>query len=197
MSLINQWHKTLRTRPRVCGAIKLAARIAIVAIALALYTLSIRSACEKRAEARYEQKLSDYIAESSAAAQTEEESPYEIWVKKDAELVARVLYGVKDNRESDLRTYCWCIFNRVDNPTFPNTLDEVVDQPNQWMRYSPNNPVLESLYQIAYNEVKVWRLGQHRPVSNEYVFMNWTPTDICLRDSFRESSGTHYWRMER
>lgn len=195
MSKINQWHKTLRTRPRVCKVVQWAIRATLIVIALAFYTSGIRSSCEKKAEAQYEEKLREYIAESTRTAEATEEDPIDAWIQRDAELVARVLYGVKDNRESDLRTYCWCIFNRVDNQTFPNTLEEVIDQPNQWMRYSANNPVLESLYQIAYVEVQTWRLGQHRPVSNEYVFMNWTPTDICLRDNFRESSGTHYWRM--
>jgi hypothetical protein len=139
------------------------------------------------------QEFQDYL-DQQEAARAASEDPLEAWIKRDAEAVARVLYGVKDNSDKDLKTYCWCVFNRVDNPSFANSLEEVVSQPDQWMRYSPNNPVLESLYQLAYTEVKNWRTGEHRPVSNEYVFMNWTPTDICLRDSFRESSRTHYWR---
>lgn len=195
METINRWHRELRARPLARKILSVVCKLVLILIALSVYAASVNRYYEQKAEIRFQRKLQEYAeAEEQAAKEMAEQDPLEIWIKQDAEVVARVLYGVKDNKREDLRTYCWCVFNRVDNPAFPNTLGEVVDQANQWMRYSPNNPVLESLYQIAYTEVKAWRTGEHRPVSNEYVFMNWTPTDICLRDNFRESSGTHYWR---
>lgn len=112
----------------------------------------------------------------------------------EAELLAKVLYGVKENDTDDLRTLCWCVFNRCDNPAFLNDLTEIINQPSQWMQYSPDNPVLENLYQIAREELDAWRSGAHRPCSYDFVFMNWSPSDICLRDAWREGSKTHYWR---
>lgn len=128
------------------------------------------------------------------AMQQNEEDPYSVRLDEEAELLAKVLYGVKDNNSDDLRTYCWCVFNRVDNPSFSDTLEGVIAQPNQWMRYSPDNPVITSLYQIAKAELDKWHTDSKRPVSSDYVFMSWRYDDICLRDSFKENSRTHYWR---
>ncbi len=146
----------------------------------------------------YEGWFDEYKAEQEAVAlKAIQEDPYTIQLNNEAEMLSKVLYGVKDNDSDDLRTYCWCVFNRVDNAAYPNTLSEVISQPNQWMRYSEVNPVVEYLYQIAREELDKWHTGTRRPVSNEYVFMKWSGDDICLRDSFNETSRTRYWRYNQ
>lgn len=150
---------------------------------------------EERMAAVYAQELQDYKDEQERLAEVAAaENPYTKQLNAEAESLARVLYGVKDNDESDLKTYCWCVFNRVDNNSYPSTLEDVIAQPGQWMRYDETNPILEDLYQIAREQLDEWHLNSHRPCSSDYVFMNWSATDICLRDNFYEGSGTHYWR---
>lgn len=113
----------------------------------------------------------------------------------EAEAISRVLYPVRDNSETDLRTYIWCIFNRVDNSSreFQNTLQDVIDAPGQWMGYLPSNPVLEDLYQIAVEEVVVWHEG-HRPVTDDFVFAEWSPKEIVLRNTWDYTRETKTWR---
>ena len=112
----------------------------------------------------------------------------------EVELIAKVLYGVRNNNENDLRTYAWCIFNRVDNKLYPNTIEEVVNQPQQWMAYSPDNAVVDYIYQIAMDEYTSWKTG-HRPVTDDFVYMNWTPASITLRNNWKDGSLTSYWRF--
>ena len=116
-------------------------------------------------------------------------------MREDAKEIARVLYGVRSNNTADLRTLVWCVLNRVDNKAYPNTIAEVVAQEHQWMGYSSDNPVLDDLFNIAYGELEIW-YGGIRPCSPDYVFMNWTPSEITLRDTFEFSSKTHSWRVE-
>ena len=116
-------------------------------------------------------------------------------MREDAKEIARVLYGVRSNNTADLRTLVWCVLNRVDNKSYPNTIAEVVAQEHQWMGYSDSNPVLDDLFNIAYGELEIW-YGGIRPCSPDYVFMNWTPSEITLRDTFEFSSKTHSWRVE-
>ena len=178
----------------------------LVAVAvIAVYTASVwgiaswrsRVKTEERMATVYAQELQDYKDEQKRLAEEAVATdPYLKQLDLEAEQMARVLYGVKDNDDDDLRTYCWCVFNRVDNNSYPSTLEDVIAQPNQWMRYDPTNPVLEDLYQIAYEQLDAWYSNSHRPCSSEYIFMNWSPTDICLRDNFHEGSGTHYWRYK-
>ena len=145
-----------------------------------------------KAVADYKAYLSEIETERVRAEYAAVE-PYERQLNEEADMMAKVLYGVKDNDNDDLRTYCWCVFNRTDNPSFPSSLADVIGQPNQWMRYSEDNPVLENLYQLAREQLDAWH-SQRRPVSNEFLFMNWTEKDIVLRDNFKEGSQTHYWR---
>lgn len=175
----------------------------VAAVAVAVYTTLVwgvaswqsRVKTEERMAAVYAQELQEYKEEQEQARAAQEVAdPYLEQLNSEAESLARVLYGIKDNDESDLKTYCWCVFNRVDNSSYPSTLEDVIAQPKQWVQYDPENPILEDLYQIAYEQLDEWYSNSHRPCSSEYVFVNWTPNDICLRDNFREGSGTHYWR---
>ena len=168
----------------------------ILVLVIIAYTIVVGRVAQAKALKVYEGWLEDYRLERMAIDQANADAdPYTLQLNAEAESLAQILYGVKDNDKDDLRTLCWCVFNRVDNPAFPNTLEDVISQPQQWMRYDAENPVLEDLYQIAREQLEAWRSDAHRPCSSDYVFMSWTPSDICLRDAWREGSGTHYWRM--
>jgi hypothetical protein len=119
-------------------------------------------------------------------------------IELEAEYIAKVLYGyytVANHAVSDFRAIVWCIINRVEHYSHPDTVAEVCDQPNQWMGYSVNNPVLQDLYDIALTELKIWHNGGHRPMNNSYVFLTWSSSEILLRDTFEEGRNTNYWRM--
>lgn len=168
---------------------------ALLICAVVVYTLVISRAAEAREARKYEAWKQEWIAQQEEAARAAHEAdPETVRLNSEAGMLARVLYGVRDNDSDDLRTLCWCVFNRVDNPSYPSTLYEVIAQPGQWMRYSPENPVLESLFQIAREQLEAWHNSARRPVGNEYVFMAWSSDDICLRDSFAVGSKTRYWR---
>lgn len=117
-------------------------------------------------------------------------------IEREAEYIAKVLYGTAANHaDSDKRAVVWCILNRVEHHSHPDTVVEVCEQPKQWMGYSSSNPVLENLYDIALAELKIWHSGGHRPMNNSYVFLTWSSNEILLRDTFEENRNTNYWRM--
>lgn len=182
----------IKENKRTMWCLRYAAKWTLVILLIALYTVVIYRVAYQKARADYENKME--IELENAAEETAPVDPYEAQLDAEAEILAKVLYGVKDNDNDDLRTYCWCVFNRVDNAAFPSTIEDVIAQPNQWMRYDQTNPIIESLYQMAREQLNEWHSNSHRPVSNEYVFMKWSNNDICLRDNFYEGSGCHYWR---
>lgn len=117
-------------------------------------------------------------------------------IELEAEYIAKVLYGTAINHaDSDKRAVVWCILNRVEHYSHPNTIAEVCEQPKQWMGYSDSNPVLDELYDLALEELKTWYSGGHRPMSNEYIYLSWSSKEILLRDTFEENRNTNYWRM--
>lgn len=117
-------------------------------------------------------------------------------IELEAEYVAKVIYGMDRNHaDSDRRAIVWCILNRVEHYAYPDTIAGVCEQPKQWMGYSPDNPVLTDLYNLALEELKIWYSGGHRPMGNQYIYLTWTSKEILLRDTFEENKKTNYWRM--
>lgn len=115
-------------------------------------------------------------------------------IQAEAEAIAKVLYGnALNNSERDQTTLVWCVLNRVDHTGYPDTVEEVCKEPSQWMGYSDNNPIIQSLYDIAYKELTTWHNG-YRPVTNQYVFMSWSSKEIKLRDTFESTKNTRYWQ---
>lgn len=195
---IHKLFDKIRGNRKLCWFIALGAKYLLVVLVLIAWTIAAARFGQKKALAQYEVWLEEYKVEQAEAARLAvENDPYTIQLNEEAEMLARVLYGVKDNKTDDLKTYCWCVFNRVDNSHYPDTLEDVIAQPQQWMRYDPTNPVLENLYQIARDQLDSWHTDSHRPVDSNYVFMNWSSKDICLRDNFNDGSGTHYWRWNQ
>ena len=71
----------------------------------------------------------------------------------------------------------------------------VCEQPKQWMGYSEDNPVMESIYDMVLEILKTWHNNGHRPMGKEFVFLSWSSKEILLRDTFTESKDTRYWRI--
>lgn len=148
--------------------------------------------------AEYENQISDLqTAQEQAIQNLREEyenlTPEEV-IQKEAEYIAKVLYGTaKNNSERDQRTVVWCILNRVDNSAYPNTIQEVCEQASQWMGYSTDNPILNELYQIALTELQTWH-NNYRPVSSDYIYMSWSSQNIVLRDTYEKKDNTRYWQ---
>lgn len=117
-------------------------------------------------------------------------------IEREAEYIAKVIYGTARNHaDSDKKAVVWCILNRVEHHSHPNTIAEVCEHPKQWMGYSNENPVLTELYDLALAELKTWYSGGHRPMSNDYIYLTWSSKEILLRDTFEENRNTNYWRM--
>ena len=191
-------YAAIKANKKLCWYLSLACKYIAAVLVLVLCGFIGARIGQRKALETYAVWLDEYKAEQEMlAVKAVEEDPYTIQLNSEAEMLAKILYGVKDNKTDDLRTYCWCVFNRVENKAFPDTLEDVIAQPNQWMRYDATNPIIESLYQIARQELDKWHSDSHRPVSSDYVFMNWSKSDICLRDNFYEGSGTHYWRYNQ
>lgn len=113
----------------------------------------------------------------------------------EAEHIAKVLYGTAQHHSTDgQRAVVWCILNRVEHASYPDTVIEVCEQPQQWMGYSEDNPVVEELYDVALDVLKTWYNNGHRPVGPAYIYLSWSSDEIVLRDKFEEK-GAHYWRI--
>lgn len=182
--------------------------VLIIALAIMITAISQRAKYEKQIKeinANHEaemESLRDELYENYVSQMAELERYYEYGgdvtqIELEAEYIAKVIYGTARNHaDSDKKAVVWCILNRVEHYSHPNTVAEVCEQPKQWMGYSSDNPVLDDIYDLALAELKTWHNGGHRPMSNEYIYLSWSSKEIILRDAFEENKNTNYWRMK-
>ena len=79
--------------------------------------------------------------------------------QEEIEMIAKVLYrearGVED--KDQVAAVAWCILNRVDHPNHPDTIKEVITQPEQFA-WIGETPVEEWLLELANDVVYRWCL---------------------------------------
>lgn len=148
---------------------------------------------------KYEQDLQDYkdtiAAERQAEYEASEAASRKTTIESAATEMAKAFEGIKGITENpdSLRTYGWNMAFRVSSREYPNTFEEVISQKNQYMGYSPGNPVIEKKYQIALEVVTAYYNGTW-PVSNDFLYAEWDRTGkIILRDEYLAGRSTNYW----
>ena len=140
----------------------------------------------QEAENRYNNMVAEYEARLNMPI---EEDNY----NAEAEYIAKLLYGqARYNSPEAQKAIAWLIINRVESPYYPNSVQEVVEQPSQWMGYNDNNIIEDRLYEVALTAVNDWHNGAHRPFSADFLYMVWTSDEITLRTTFEETHGTQY-----
>lgn len=140
----------------------------------------------QEAENRYNNMVAEYEARLNTSI---EEDTY----NAEAEYIAKLLYGqARYNSPEAQKAIAWLIINRVESPYYPNSVQEVVEQPSQWMGYNDNNIIEDRLYEVALTAVNDWHNGAHRPFSADFLYMVWASDEITLRTTFEETRGTQY-----
>ncbi len=185
-----EWYASNRRGCRILMLVLLSSMLVVTV----LLNISDKIEAEKQAELKMIAERTDAMLNTDPVP---EKVPQEYI--EEAELLSRVIYGIRGNSEDDMRTHIWCIFNRVDIKTGEfsktNTLDEAVNKPGQWIFFEPDYeyPVVESLYQIALEEVKKWH-DEHRPCAPDFVYEEWSQDEIVLRTTWEYEKNTKVWR---
>lgn len=111
--------------------------------------------------------------------------------------LAQTLYGeCRGCSELQQRAVCWCVFNRVDDSRFQDSIIEVVSAPNQLQGYSSSNPVWENLYEVAYSCMVDWHNGENRVLDEDMCwFSGWNRINH-FRNAWLTSEATKFWEEE-
>lgn len=158
----------------------------------------VRKETEDRLAAEYAAQLEAYKAEQARQIQAEYfltgEASREAAMNQEADAIARAIGPMKTKRMK--MTMCWNILARVDNPAYPGSVKEVVEQPQQWMFYTADNPIREDDREIALRQLRMWHEGRYPSgLTAEMVYAEWSENDYVLRDTWEKTSSTNYWRM--
>ena len=96
--------------------------------------------------------------QTEAPEQTESPVYYEMYfTEDDVAAMAKMLWGEARGCTQDNQIKCaWVVCNRVDDDRFPDTIQGVLGQPNQFHGYSESFPVTDELYSIAFDVLTRW-----------------------------------------
>lgn len=111
----------------------------------------------------------------------------------EVEMLARTIWGEARGIPSDMEkaAVVWCILNRVDAEGWPDTVAEVVTQPNQFAGYSPDYPATEELKALAADVLTRWEREKleggdvGRVLPAEYTFFTGDGTHNHFRTEYR------------
>lgn len=157
--------------------------------------LEVTQELSQKYEQEYQSKLAQFIEQWEADHVIPEDVALQHKMEAEATIMAQAAYGVRNVAGSinDITTYYWCMLCRVNNKIYPSTIEDVLIQPNQWMGFSTDNPVLEEYYQAALEQLNTFYNG-HLPVDESFVFCEWNNTGkFMLRNDYNATKTTDYW----
>lgn len=157
--------------------------------------LEVTQELSQKYEQEYQSKLAQFIEQWEADHAIPEDVALQHKMEVEATTMAQAAYGVRNvaGGINDIATYYWCMLCRVNNKIYPSTVEGVLAQPNQWMGFSTDNPVLEEYYQAAIEQLNTFYNG-HLPVDESFVFCEWDNTGkFMLRNDYKATKTTNYW----
>lgn len=182
--------------------------IAILLVALGIsviaWGLDIRT--RKQAASMTATALASYQAEQQAEADARAREEELAAMSEDsirqrmATALAKVYFGADKFRtkygytKEDFDTLGRCVANRVENKQYSDDFFEVINQKDQWVGYYDTNPVLEDYYNWAMDFITAWRTETIKPVGNDYLWAEFTPNGIFLKNDFRADGYARRWR---
>ena len=118
------------------------------------------------------------------------EPEYEMYfTEADVIALAQMLYGEARGCTVDNQMKCvWCVLNRVDDVRFPDTIQGVLSQPNQFYGYSPDFPVWDELKEVARDVLTRWSLEKQGATVEREL-----PNTYCWFTGF---NGSNHFREE-
>ena len=130
-----------------------------------------------------------------------EETPkYEI-DRSDVEMLARLTWGeARGCTTTEQAAVMWCVLNRVDSedPLFPDTIQEVITQKNQFHGYNINNPIWPELEDLARDVLMRWLTNEEgRVLPLEYCWFSGDGLHNYFRDDYGLNKANIWdWSLE-
>ena len=153
-------------------------------------TKSINEQAEQRIAAIEQRYQSELAAAQTAGSTTQ--STQQSQYSADAEYIAKVVAGCATYYSENVqRAVAWCVLNRVDSALYPDTIEEVCEQANQWQG-DENAPLIDSIGQVCQDVIDTWQSGGVRDIPRECVFLRMTEDGVELRTEF---TGGNTWNV--
>ena len=183
----------------------------ILAAAFTLYTIILSSCVEastekrvwKEADAKYEDQLNEqieaYKAEQAYQAQAEHwlsgDASWEAFLNQEIEAGAHFI--AEEANETMKGTKLGVALARLMSGLYGSTLQEVINQADQWMNYSgPSNKFTQADRDFAAKMIRAYYEDGIIPdgLTSDIQWLTWTPGDYLARNNWNAATATKTWR---
>lgn len=80
-----------------------------------------------------------------------------LYSENDIITLCKLVYGEgRGLNKTEMSAIAWCVLNRVDSKTFPNTIYEVCTQKSQFSGYKSHHPVWDNIRELVEDVLKRW-----------------------------------------
>lgn len=103
------------------------------------------------------------------------------------------------NTDEQKLTEACCMLARVMSKYYPNSFEEVAEQPSQWMFYDGKDRTCsEHDRQLAESIIRPYMESGIVPngLTDQMVYGEWSQNDFVLRDSYKTTSTMHTFRYQ-
>lgn len=115
-------------------------------------------------------------------------------IEQDATAAAKLMNKYKTKRMK--QTVLLNAWARMKSGLYPNTIEAVVSQANQFQFWSDSNPVKADDYQLAYGMLTDLYDGKYPAgFDDSFIYGEWSEDDYVLRNIWEKNSKTVYYRM--
>ena len=146
--------------------------------------------------AEFDARMNAYISLQEAIERVVGDGSMMAQMEREADAITQVVGKMKTKRMKLSET--WNILMRVDSPFYPNTVEEVVFVPGQWIFFEPDgkNPIRDDDRALVLEQVKLWHEGRYPAgLTTDFLYGEWSENDYVLRNKWEKDSTTEYWRM--
>lgn len=168
-------------------------RVSVIPLLLVLVALIILLIGHSRPDAETEEAHEPVTSMASeviiryATEREQEEHDQDILLA-----LARTVWGeARGCTTTEQAAVVWCVLNRVDSPDFPDNILEVLEQPNQFSGYDPENPVWPEMLALVEDVLDRWDMEKTavgdvgRVLPKEYVFFEGDGRHNYFRTEYR------------
>lgn len=171
----------------------------VVSVLLNMLTLNRLRAATDQAEQAISVAENSQVIADEAIGKLLEQTVADVHINRsDAEYLANVTWGeARGCSVTEQAAVMWCVLNRVDSSSYPNSVAEVVTQRHQFEGYSENNPVTEELLELAYSVLYYWSTGDDsgRVLPAEYLYFTGDGERNHFYKSWGVNTGSWDWSL--
>lgn len=181
----------------------------ILAAAFTIYSVLLSAWVSGITEKRVKAEMAEHYAAELQAYKDQQaydrsaeyflsgEASREAAINQAVDAVAGVIS--KLNTDAQKLTEAACMLARVMNSAYPNSFEEVANQPQQWMFYDGSDKTFSQHDRdLADQIVRPYMESGIIPngLTAEMVYGAWSQNDFVLRDSYQNTTTMHTWRWQ-